>query len=157
MTALMIASRNGHVVVLDTLLKHGASVDYKKEVHIYYSQAVLREGGREFKLKVSLLYTLPVKILYSSYMPHFFFPKIIILCIYNYRVRVQLSSSCSEVMLIFIMQANATVLMMAIYHGLSGVVEALLRAKPDVNITATGVRLHHLSILDLEYSSTMYN
>ena len=52
------------------------------------------------------------------------------------------------------MQANATALMMAIYHGLSGVVEALLRAKPDVNITATGVRLHHLSILDLEYSSS---
>ena len=49
------------------------------------------------------------------------------------------------------MQANATALMMAIYHGLSGVVEALLRAKPDVNITATGVRLHHLSILDLQY------
>ena len=56
-------------------------------------------------------------------------------------------------MLIFIMQANATALMMAIYHGLSGVVEALLRAEPDVNITATGVRLPHLSILDLQYSS----
>ena len=60
-------------------------------------------------------------------------------------------------MLIIIMQANATALMMAIYHGLSGVVEALLRAKPDVNITATGVRLPHLSTLDLKYSSTMYN
>ena len=46
--------------------------------------------------------------------------------------------------IIFIMQANATVLMMAIYHGLSGVTEALLRTKPDVNITATGVCLHHL-------------
>ena len=76
---------------------------------------------------------------------------------YNYRVRVQSSSSYSEVMVIFIMQANATALMMAIYHGLSGVVEALLRAKPDVNITATGVRLPHLSILDPQYSSTMYN
>ena len=53
--------------------------------------------------------------------------------------------------IIFIMQASATALMMAIYHGLSGVVEALLRAKPDVNITATGVCLHHLSILDLQY------
>ena len=60
-------------------------------------------------------------------------------------------------MLISIMQANATALMMAIYHGLSGVVEALLRAKPDVNITATGVRLPHLSIFDPQYSSTMYN
>ena len=49
----MIASRNGHIVVLDTLLKHGASVDYKKEVHIY-SQTVLREGGREFKKFASL-------------------------------------------------------------------------------------------------------
>ena len=35
MTALMIASQNGYVVVLDTLLKHGASVDFKKEVCIY--------------------------------------------------------------------------------------------------------------------------
>ena len=34
MTALMISSRNGHVVVLDTLLKHGASVDFKKKVRI---------------------------------------------------------------------------------------------------------------------------
>ena len=44
MTALMIASRNGHVVVLDTLLEHGASVDFKKEVHIasLYSEW---EGG----------------------------------------------------------------------------------------------------------------
>ena len=44
MTALMIASRNGHVVVLDTLLKHGASVDFKKEVRIasLYSEW---EGG----------------------------------------------------------------------------------------------------------------
>ena len=48
MTALMIASLNGHIVVLDTLLKHGASVDYKKEVRIY-SQTVLREGGRELR------------------------------------------------------------------------------------------------------------
>ena len=39
------------------------------------------------------------------------------------------------------MEASATALMMAIYHGLSGVLEALLRAKPDVNITATGVCL----------------
>ena len=54
MTALMIASRNGNVVVLDTLLKHGASVDYKKEVRIY-NQTVLRVGGREFKEFVSLL------------------------------------------------------------------------------------------------------
>ena len=77
----MIASRNGYVVVLDTLLKHGASVDYKKEVRIY-SQTVLREG-REFKEFSSLGFftTLPVKILYSSYMPQSFFPKIIILCI----------------------------------------------------------------------------
>ena len=51
--------------------------------------------------------------------------------------------------IIFIMQANITVLMMAIYHGLSGVTEALLGTKPDVNITATGVCLHHLSLLDL--------
>ena len=56
------------------------------------------------------------------------------------------------VILFIVMQASATALMMAIYHGLSGVIEALLRAKPDVNITATGVCLHHLSILDLEYS-----
>ena len=55
MTALMIASRNGHVVVLDTLLKHGASVDYKKEVRIY-SQTVLREEGREFKEFASLCF-----------------------------------------------------------------------------------------------------
>ena len=55
------------------------------------------------------------------------------------------------------MQANATALMMAIYHGLSGVVEALLRAKPDVNITATGVRLHHLSIFDLQIPLAAYN
>ena len=46
MTALMIASRNGHVVVLDTLLKHGASVDYKKEVYTYTSSLYSeREGG----------------------------------------------------------------------------------------------------------------
>ena len=49
----------------------------------------------------------------------------------------------------FIMQASATALMMAIYHGLSGVVEALLRAKPDVNITATGVCLCHMSMYPL--------
>ena len=54
MTALMIASRNGHIVVLDTLLKHGASVDFKKEVHIssLYSE---REGGKEFEGSVFLL------------------------------------------------------------------------------------------------------
>ena len=46
-----------------------------------------------------------------------------------------------------IVQASATALMMAIYHGLSGVIEALLRAKPDVNITATGVCLCHTSII----------
>ena len=51
----MIASRNGYVVVLDTLLKHGASVDFKKEVCIHiYSQSVLRAGGREFKEFASL-------------------------------------------------------------------------------------------------------
>ena len=45
-----------------------------------------------------------------------------------------------------------TALMMAIYHGLSGVIEALLRAKPDVNITATGVCLAYL---EYSYSSTL--
>ena len=45
-----------------------------------------------------------------------------------------------------VMQASATALMMAIYHGLSGVIEALLRAKPDVNITATGVCLCHVNV-----------
>ena len=38
MTALMIASQNGHVVVLDTLLKHGASVDLKKEVYLVHTK-----------------------------------------------------------------------------------------------------------------------
>ena len=47
------------------------------------------------------------------------------------------------VIIFIVMQASATALMMAIYHGLSGVIEALLRAKPDVNITATGVCLCH--------------
>ena len=50
------------------------------------------------------------------------------------------------VSLFIVMQASATALMMAIYHGLSGVIEALLRAKPDVNITATGVCLCHRSM-----------
>ena len=53
------------------------------------------------------------------------------------------------VFLFIVMQASATALMMAIYHGLSGVIEALLRAKPDVNITATGVCLCHLSVCPL--------
>ena len=44
MTALMIASRNGHAVVLETLLKHGASVDFKKEVRIH---PVCTQSGRE--------------------------------------------------------------------------------------------------------------
>ena len=50
------------------------------------------------------------------------------------------------IILFIVMQASATALMMAIYHGLSGVIEALLRAKPDVNITTTGVCLRHTSI-----------
>ena len=53
--------------------------------------------------------------------------------------------SLHNVILFIVMQASATALMMAIYHGLSGVIEALLRAKPDVNISATGVRLCHTS------------
>ena len=55
-------------------------------------------------------------------------------------------SSKLHVILFIVMQASATALMMAIYHGLSGVIEALLRAKPDVNITATGVCLCHTSM-----------
>ena len=50
---------------------------------------------------------------------------------------------CVFVSTYIVMQASATALMMAIYHGLSGVIEALLRAKPDVNNIATGVRLCH--------------
>ena len=35
MTALMITSLNGNIEVLDTLIKHGANVDLKKEVNLY--------------------------------------------------------------------------------------------------------------------------
>ena len=31
----MIASQNGNIEVLDTLIKHGANVDLKKEVNLY--------------------------------------------------------------------------------------------------------------------------
>ena len=31
----MIASQNGHVEVVDTLLQHGASVDLKDKVHLF--------------------------------------------------------------------------------------------------------------------------
>ena len=44
---------------------------------------------------------------------------------------------------IIIMQGNLTALMIAIHNGMSGVIEALLRAKPDVNIIATEVCLCH--------------
>ena len=54
-----------------------------------------------------------------------------------------------HVIIFIVMQASATALMMAIYHGLSGVIEALLRAKPDVNITATGVCHCHTSMCPL--------
>ena len=39
MTALMLASRNGHVEVVDTLLQHGARVDLQSNVSaelLYY-------------------------------------------------------------------------------------------------------------------------
>ena len=65
MTALMIASRNGHVVVLDILLKHGANVDFKKEVRIY-SQSVLREGGTKFEGSVSLVSFLHYPLVYTE-------------------------------------------------------------------------------------------
>ena len=61
----MIASRNGHVVVLDTLLKHGASVDFKKEVRIHI-QSVLRTGGREFEGSVSLVSFLHCLLVYTK-------------------------------------------------------------------------------------------
>ena len=44
MTALMIASQNGHIEVLDTLIKHGANVDLKKKVRICSPWS---EGERE--------------------------------------------------------------------------------------------------------------
>ena len=31
----MITSQNGNIEVLDTLIKHGANVDLKKEVNLY--------------------------------------------------------------------------------------------------------------------------
>ena len=89
MTALMMASRNGHVVVLDTLLKHGASVDFKKEVGI--ASLYSRVGGREFKEFATLGFftTLPVNILYSSYMPQSFFLYIIFLIILSIIIELE--------------------------------------------------------------------
>ena len=41
----MITSQNGNIEVLDTLIKHGANVDLKKEVNLYnlYNIIIIRK------------------------------------------------------------------------------------------------------------------
>ena len=40
----MIASQNGNIEVLDTLIKHGANVDFKKEVNLFVYIYTLKHG-----------------------------------------------------------------------------------------------------------------
>ena len=86
MTALMIASQNGHVVVLDTLLKHGARVDFKKEVYpiCKYIWMDRREFEESFSLVAFLHYLLNTLFFLMSYS---FFPK----CVYKFRVQSAIS------------------------------------------------------------------